>query len=372
MTPAAQDSAPASRIVTDSRRSLLLATLAFAGASAAVASIWGWSDWLRLSLRLWLAYTAALAAILALQARRSTMPPLTVLLPILAAAAALGAVAGLPLAGDFLPERLRSASWVAGSAVLPFAFAVLMIAPVILLRWRTVTRYQKQLAAAEQRRQVTELEQQLTLARLQALQAQIEPHFLYNTLTGLDYLIAHDADKARQMLQHLHTYLRRALPEIRGVQCTVAGEFDLARAYLDLMQCRLGERLRYSVRLDPAVAGAELPPLMLGTLVENAVKHGVEPLPRGATLWLEAQAEDDQLRVRVSDDGAGFGASGGTGMGLSNLQARLRGLYGAAARLHVAQRAGGGVCAEISLPLRPAAARADLRQDAVANHVPGP
>jgi sensor histidine kinase YesM len=174
------------------------------------------------------------------------------------------------------------------------------------------------------------------------------------------------------MLQHLHTYLRRALPEIRGAQCTVAGEFDLARAYLDLMQCRLGERLRYSVRLDPAVAGAELPPLMLGTLVENAVKHGVEPLPRGATLWLEAQAEDDQLRVRVSDDGAGFGASGGTGMGLSNLQARLRGLYGAAARLHVAQRAGGGVCAEISLPLRPAAARADLRQDAVANHVPGP
>ena len=83
MTPAAQDSAPASRIVTDSRRSLLLATLAFAGASAAVASIWGWSDWLRLSLRLWLAYTAALAAILALQARRSTTPPLTVLLPIL-------------------------------------------------------------------------------------------------------------------------------------------------------------------------------------------------------------------------------------------------------------------------------------------------
>lgn len=372
MTPAAQDSAPASRIVTDSRRSLLLATLAFAGASAAVASIWGWSDWLRLSLRLWLAYTAALAAILALQARRSTMPPLTVLLPILAAAAALGAVAGLPLAGDFLPERLRSASWVAGSAVLPFAFAVLMIAPVILLRWRTVTRYQKQLAAAEQRRQVTELEQQLTLARLQALQAQIEPHFLYNTLTGLDYLIAHDADKARQMLQHLHTYLRRALPEIRGAQCTVAGEFDLARAYLDLMQCRLGERLRYSVRLDPEVAGAELPPLMLGTLVENAVKHGVEPLPQGATLRLEAQAEDDQLRVRVSDDGAGFGASGGTGMGLSNLQARLRGLYGAAARLHVAQRAGGGVCAEISLPLRPAATRADLRQDAVANHVPGP
>jgi sensor histidine kinase YesM len=266
--------------------------------------------------------------------------------------AALGSGVGLPLATDFLPERLSSVRWVAASVLLPFAFALMMIVPAIVLRWRSGIRLKQQLALSEHRRQVAAFAQQATLAQLQALQAQIEPHFLYNTLTSLEYLIRHDSRKAAQMLQHLHAYLRSALPNIRSGQSTVKTECELARAYLNIMRIRLGERLRFTVSMDPAVSAAELPPLMLGTLVENAITHGIEPAATGGHVWIEAAAKDGQLFVQVVDNGVGLSGVGSTGLGLSNLQARLRGLYGDAAKLSITQPADGGLCAEIRLPLR--------------------
>jgi LytS/YehU family sensor histidine kinase len=196
------------------------------------------------------------------------------------------------------------------------------------------------------------LRQAALVAEMKALQAQIEPHFLYNTLANTRYLARHDPDKAAQMLEHLIAWLHGALPDMRATTSTLGREFELAGHYLALMAIRFGERLQYRVDCPPALAGVGMPPLMLMTLVENAVKHGLEPQPGAVAITLAAHRQDECLHLTVTDSGAGLGAaSPDGGVGLRNLRDRLAALYGGTARFSLSRLDGGETEARLVLPL---------------------
>jgi hypothetical protein len=187
-------------------------------------------------------------------------------------------------------------------------------------------------------------------ARLAALQAQIEPHFLFNTLANVRRLYEVDEALGRRMLGSLLDYLRAALPAMRRSEATLASELDLVRAYLTVLRHRMGDRLRFEVRYEPSIGGFAIPPLIVPTLVENAVRHGLGPLPEGGTIRVEAEPRDGAIVIAIRDDGAGFKAGSGSGVGLSNTRARLAAQYGASAWLDLHRNEPRGVVAEIHLP----------------------
>lgn len=189
-------------------------------------------------------------------------------------------------------------------------------------------------------------------AELKALQAQVEPHFLYNTLASARYLARHDSARAVQMLEHLIAYLHSALPDLRARESTLGRECELAGHYLALMQLRFGERLQYRVDCPPALSDVAMAPLLLMTLVENAVKHGVEPQPGAVSVSVAAGRVAGGVRISVSDDGAGVGHGVlGSGVGLRNLRARLAALYGDRATFQLASVEGGGAASVMVLPV---------------------
>ena len=194
------------------------------------------------------------------------------------------------------------------------------------------------------------LERDMIEARLQALQAQIEPHFLFNTLANIKELYATESARAKPLIHELATYLRAALPQMRDTGSTLARELSLARAYLSVLQVRMGQRLRVVIDVATDLQDASMPPVMLLTLVENAVKHGIGPRPQGGTIAIRAERTLERLRVAVSDDGVGFPKGFGSGIGLANIRARLSALYGDAGSLSVGANPGGGVIATIEMP----------------------
>ena len=209
-------------------------------------------------------------------------------------------------------------------------------------------------------------------SELKALQAQVEPHFLYNTLANARYLARVEPEKAVQMLDHLIAYLHSALPDMRSASSTLGRECELADHYLALMRIRFGTRLSYRIDCPPGLRAASMPPLMLMSLVENAVQHGVEPQPGAVCVRLQADADDGALRVRVIDDGAGFAPTAlGNGVGLRNVRARLDALYGDAARFALRIAEGMPTEAELRLPLQfDAAAPATVPAPAHGAHPP--
>jgi hypothetical protein len=232
-------------------------------------------------------------------------------------------------------------------------FMVLLIAKFFVDRARRAqTLAEEKTTEAEQ----ASLQRQITEARLQALQAQVEPHFLYNTLANVQALIEVDPPAAGTMVGHLIDYLRAALPKMRESQSTVAQELELARAYLAILKMRMGERLEFMIDAEPAAAALPFPPLMLPSLVENAIKHGIEPVREGGRIAISARVEQQRLVLSVVDSGRGLSASlsapaPGTGVGLANIRERLQALHGDGARLSLDDAPGGGAEARIELPL---------------------
>jgi sensor histidine kinase YesM len=202
--------------------------------------------------------------------------------------------------------------------------------------------------AAELRR--VELEGELAAARLLLLQAQVEPHFLFNTLANLRRLVRTDRAAARAMLADLRRYLEVALPSLRDERSTLARELSLLQAYLAIHQVRMGTRLRTEFDVPAELGARDLPPMLLLTLVENAIKHGVQPLVEGAVVRVEARADDGWLTLRVSDTGRGMASGSGGGSGLANVRARLRAIYGTTASLRLSVNEPRGVVATIVLP----------------------
>ena len=194
------------------------------------------------------------------------------------------------------------------------------------------------------------LAQQMEEARLQMLQAQIEPHFLFNTLANVRRLYQTDASAAESMLDNLMRYLTVALPQMRANDSTLGRETALAEAYLGIQQIRMGRRLSFAIDVPDALRDARLPPMMLLTLAENAIKHGLNPLPEGGSLRICARVDGGQLRLEVADSGQGFVKTSGGGTGLSNIRARLSGMYGHGAQLRLGLNEPRGVTATIALP----------------------
>jgi hypothetical protein len=212
---------------------------------------------------------------------------------------------------------------------------------------------------AQQARAIAQLRRQKSESdlRLSVLQAQVEPHFLFNTLTSVHALIRQDPARAEATVEALVDHLRATMPRVRHsldeALTTLAEQIEVCRSYLGVMQVRMGPRLRWSIDLPPELAGCEFPPLLLISLVENAIKHGLEPRPQGGNLVISATLEAGpqmQLAVSVTDDGAGLTQGAPGGVGLANVRAQLEARYGGHASLTVRPRAAGGVMATIRIP----------------------
>ncbi|HEX7558256.1 MAG TPA: histidine kinase, partial [Usitatibacter sp.] len=197
----------------------------------------------------------------------------------------------------------------------------------------------------------TATEKELTVAKLSLLHAQVEPHFLYNTLASAQVLSRTDPAKADEILGHLIAYLRRSLPSAEESMSTVGEELERARAYLEILKIRMGDRLSMQIQVPDALKNVPLPPMMLQTLTENAIKHGLEPVPGGGTVWIIGREVDGKIAITVADDGRGFSeGGGGTGIGLKNVRQRLRLLYGDAASFAIVSNFPKGVAATITVP----------------------
>lgn len=238
---------------------------------------------------------------------------------------------------------------VGGALILIFIplFALAIVSKFFIDRARGAQR------VADVKRREAEyhrMSQQVTEAKLSALQAQVEPHFLYNTLASVQALTETDPPRATQMTGHLISYLRNALPKMRESTSTVGQEIELVRAYLNILQMRMGKRLAFEIDVPPELVDAPFPPLMLPSLVENAIKHGLEPQREGGTVRIFASAEGNRLRMGVADTGRGFSETLGSGVGLENIRERLAALYGDGGKLTLEANQPQGVAAMIEVP----------------------
>jgi sensor histidine kinase YesM len=201
------------------------------------------------------------------------------------------------------------------------------------------------------------LSKQAIEAELKLMQAQVEPHFLFNTLASVQYLTETDPKRAGVLLGHLIDYLRAALPELRARSSTLGREAALALAYLNILKMRIGPRLEFAIDIPDDLRDHPVPPNLVISLVENAIKHGIEPSADGGSVTLSAARTGDAVVVTVADTGNGQSheARGGQGVGLTNVRERLAALYGARAGFTLAPAAPRGMRATISLPYEPAA-----------------
>ncbi len=243
------------------------------------------------------------------------------------------------------------------SAVLIALFAYLVAAKIIV---RKTAEADAKLRVATDSADHEAMQRQLVQARLKLLQAQVEPHFLFNTLAAVDYLIETDAKRASVMQKTLISYLRAALPQMRQESSTLGREVTLIRAYLQLLKLRIEDRLEFDIKVAPNLESAVFPPMVLQTLVENAIKHGIEPKPEGGRITVLAEIVDGQLRVDVVDTGVGlpdgdiFGSSkNGTGLGLDNIRNRLAMLYPGKSRMELRSGHEGGTLVRLSIPYQP-------------------
>jgi hypothetical protein len=234
-------------------------------------------------------------------------------------------------------------------------FAAILLAPwtalaAIVRQKEAFARDQKTVFALER----SELERQALDARLHLLQAQVAPHFLFNTLANVQALVDAGSPHASAVLRSLTAYLRAAVPRLHDPAATIERELQLVRPYLELMQMRMPDRLDYAMHVDPSALGIRCPPTTLLTLVENAVRHGIDPSEEGGRIDIDIERRGGRCLVRVTDTGAGLQPSAdGAGTGLTALRERLRLTFGDAARLQLTSGAAGGAAFEIEIPAEP-------------------
>lgn len=238
--------------------------------------------------------------------------------------------------------------WITGSA--------LVIAPVLALgalyRERDAQARHQALKFELER---SELEKQALDARLRLLHAQIEPHFLFNTLANVQELVENGSPRAPEVLRHLIAYLRGAMPRLDDSAATLGHEIGLVRAYLELMRVRMPDRLVFEIDVPAELEAERFPPMALLTLVENAIRHGIDPAEQGGRVTVRARRDGSTVSVSVADTGVGLREHSVAGTGLANLRARLGGVYGPHAWLELREQAPRGVVAEIVFPAGEAA-----------------
>lgn len=234
------------------------------------------------------------------------------------------------------------------------AFMLILTALIIKVIATGKLKAEVRAEQATERADTEQLERTVLEARMEALQAQIEPHFLFNTLASVDQLIQTDPPRASKMQQSLIRYLRSAMPQMReGSRPTLGQQTALSEAFLEIMKVRMDERLLPSINVPDGLKSAVFPSMMLQTLVENAIKHGLEPKAEGGRLEIAAEIRDGLLEVSVTDTGMGFspkGSTSGGGVGLANIRERLKVLYNGRAELQIMIPIEGGTRATIRVP----------------------
>ncbi len=267
----------------------------------------------------------------------------------LVAGAVVGTITSGLVIGRSLAEMVTNQPIFWGMVIFAGAgIALGVLASTLLVYREQAARLAAEAAKADAQRH--ELEKQVLEARLKLMQAQIEPHFLFNTLANVQHLVEANPPLAARTLESLITYLRAALPEMREGGTTLGREADMARAYLEIQQLRMGPRLQISVEIPPELRAVPFPPMMLMTLVENAIKHGIDPLQQGGEIrvWA-AMAGEGLLDVSVADNGQGLSHSAGMGIGLQNIRERLQALYRKNAKLVLEENQPRGVVARIRI-----------------------
>lgn len=247
-----------------------------------------------------------------------------------------------------------------GEILWNLAFLWVLASALIKATYKGRKEAEAKAAAAEETAEAEALKRQLVEARLNTMQAQVEPHFLFNTLASIDHLIETDPKRASQMQKNLIALLRATMPTMREAAGSGNGLRDLkremavVRPYLEILQVRMEERLTTEIDVPDGLLSAEFPPMIIQSLVENAIKHGLEPKPEGGHLRVSARIEHGKLVVEVADTGLGFGraATSGTGVGLANTRERLQLLYGNKASLTVAENQPCGTLIRITVPYR--------------------
>ena len=244
-------------------------------------------------------------------------------------------------------ERIWSGAF---TASIGFVAGTLMA--VIWATRARIARAEAELLRSEADRQ--RLARKNAEAELMVVRAQIEPHFLFNTLANLSFLIKDNPDQAQAMLENLIDYLQAAVPRIRGESITLRTEMTMASAYVSILQIRMGERLQAVFEVPQELLPLSFPPMMLITLIENAIKHGLNELAEGGTITVRATCDAGYLTLQVADNGVGLSSTGShlrDGVGLSNITERLRAMFGEAASLRLEPNRPRGTIATITLPL---------------------
>lgn len=236
------------------------------------------------------------------------------------------------------------------------SFSIFFVIFSVIMKIEAGRRVKVEVVAAEatELAEAEQLKRQLAEARVQAMQAQVEPHFLFNTLASIDHLIETDPPRASAMQKNLIQYLRAALPKMRESTTTLGREIDLIRAYLEILKVRMEDRLTTEFAVSDGLRSAAFPPMMLQSIVENAIKHGLEPKPEGGAIRVAAEIVDGRLRVTVADTGLGFDPENsrtrGTGLGLTNIRERLAMLHEGKGTLAIAPNQPSGTIVSIELP----------------------
>jgi sensor histidine kinase YesM len=238
---------------------------------------------------------------------------------------------------SLLPGYSGMQQWVGTPRQFATSFALsLCISAVLAFIWRRrVNELSGQIDLAEERERASAAERAAAEASLRALQAQIEPHFLFNTLANVTGLIHTQPDKAKQMLEQFIAYLRATLAATRDHETTIADDFETMKTFLSILQIRMGDRLKVRFDLPDDLRDAAIPPMLLQPLVENAIKHGLEPKMDGGEVALIAKRVGNKIAITVADTGLGFQNSASNGIGLKNVRERVKQLYGDAGSVSI-------------------------------------
>ena len=258
-------------------------------------------------------------------------------------------------AGDEARELVRTRLIRAGDSLPPFTFFFIVLSAILKITYKGRIQAEVKAAAATETAESEQLKRQVLEARVAAMQAQVEPHFLFNTLASIDHLIETDPPRASTMQKNLIALLRASMPtmrESRPAAHNLGQEMAVIRPYLEILKVRMEDRLRTDIQVPEGLLSADFPPMMIQSLVENAIKHGLEPKPEGGLLTLRAEIVHGMLSVTVADTGLGFGkaATAGTGVGLTNIRERLQLLFGHKASVTVAENAPSGTAVTLTVP----------------------
>jgi len=253
-------------------------------------------------------------------------------------------------------RRVREVHW--GDFLTDLALLWVVASAIIKATYKGRIQAEVKAAQATETAEAESLKRQVVEARMAAMQAQVEPHFLFNTLASIDHLIEVDPPRASLMQKNLIALLRASMPTMReasdgGVR-DLGRELAVIRPYLEILKVRMEERLSTEIAVPDGLLSAEFPPMMVQTLVENAIKHGLEPKADGGSLKVRAEIVHGKLQVSVADTGLGFGkaATAGTGVGLANIRERLQLLYGNKASLTVAENQPSGTVVTVTVPYK--------------------